>query len=45
MTVTIFLPIDNIGTKMTQDILELINSGSFNNSELWQSWVSLEEIS
>ncbi|NEP85411.1 MAG: hypothetical protein F6K18_00415 [Okeania sp. SIO2C2] len=39
------LPIDNIGKKMTEDILELINSGSFNNSELWEGWVSLQEIS
>lgn len=39
------LPLDDIATKMTEDIQELINSGSFNNSELWQGWVSLQQMS
>lgn len=39
------LPLDNIATKMTEDIQELINSGSFSNSELWQGWVSLQQMS
>ncbi|MGD1703480.1 bestrophin family protein [Dapis sp. BLCC M229] len=38
------LPLDNIGIKMTEDIQEIINSGSFNNSELWQGLVSLQQI-
>ncbi len=38
------LPLDNIAAKMTEDIQELINSGSFNNSELWQGLVSLQQI-
>ena len=39
------LPLDNIGIKMTEDILELINSGSLNNSGLLQGWVSFQKIS
>ncbi|MGK7919269.1 MAG: bestrophin family protein [Trichodesmium sp.] len=38
------LPLDNIGLKMTEDIQELINSSSFNNSELCQALVSFQEI-
>ena len=38
------LPLDNIGIKMTEDIQEVINSGSFNNSELWQGLVNLQQI-
>lgn len=39
------LPLDEIATRMTEDIQELIDSGSFNNSELWKGWVSLQQIS
>lgn len=38
------LPLENIATKMTEDIQELINSGSFHNSELWEGLVSLQQI-
>ncbi|MGD1805902.1 bestrophin family protein [Dapis sp. BLCC M126] len=38
------LPLDNITTTMTEDIQEIIDSGSFNNSELWQGLVSLHQI-
>jgi len=38
------LPLDNITTKMTEDIQEIINFGSLNNSQLWQGLVSLQQI-
>ncbi|MDJ0557414.1 MAG: bestrophin family ion channel [Microcoleaceae cyanobacterium MO_207.B10] len=39
------LPLDKIATKMIEDIQEITDSGSFNNSELWQGWVSLQQMS